>query len=81
MRDTLLASASRILWRLINAEGADSEAIFTEAGLDTALINEASARYPVENARKAWQLAADKIKSPCFGLHAGAHWQRHCGPF
>ena len=75
MSDTLLASASRILWRLIKAEGADPETIFAEAGLNAALINKASARYPVVNARKAWQLAADKIKDPCFGLHAGAHWR------
>lgn len=74
MNDTLLASASRILWRLIKAEGADPEAIFKEAGLNTALINEASARYPVENARKAWHLAADCIKDPCFGIRAGKHW-------
>jgi len=46
MSDTLLASASRILWRMIKAERADPDAIFTEAGLDTSLINKASARYP-----------------------------------
>ena len=74
MKDTLLASASRILWRMIKAEGADPDAIFTEAGLDTALRNEASARYPVEKARKAWQLASDYISDPCFGVRAGAHW-------
>ena len=37
MNDTLLASASRILWRMIKAEGADPDAIFTEAGLGTVL--------------------------------------------
>lgn len=74
MSDTVLASASRILWRTIKAEGADPDAIFTEAGLDAALRNEASARYPVEKARKAWQLAADYIKDPCFGVRAGASW-------
>jgi AraC-like DNA-binding protein len=74
MSDTLLVSASRILWRMIKAEGADPVAIFTDAGLDTSFINEASARYPVENVRKAWQLAADCIKNPCFGVHAGEHW-------
>ena len=74
MNDTLLASASRILWRMIKAEGADPDAIFTEAGLDAALRNEASARYPVEKARKAWQLAAGYIGDPCFGVRAGAHW-------
>jgi len=74
MSDTMLASASRILWRMIKAEGADPDAIFTEAGLSPALRNEATARYPVEKARKAWQLAADYIQDPCFGIHAGVHW-------
>ena len=74
MSDTLLASASRILWRLIKAEGADPDAIFSAAGLDTTLINRSSARYPVQQARQAWQLAADCIKDPCFGIRAGMHW-------
>jgi AraC-like DNA-binding protein len=74
MSDTLLASASRILWRMIKAEGADPDAIFTEAGLDKALRNKSTARYPAEKARKAWQLAADYIRNPCFGISAGVHW-------
>jgi AraC-like DNA-binding protein len=76
MNHTMLTSAIRVLWRLIKAEGADPDAIFKEAGLNTALINEASARYPVDNARQAWHLAADHIKDPCFGIRAG----RHCLP-
>jgi AraC-like DNA-binding protein len=75
MKDTLLASASRILWRTIKAEGADPDAIFTKAGLNTALINNSSSRYPIEKARKAWQFAADCIKDPCFGIRAGLHWR------
>lgn len=75
MSDTLLASASRILWRMIKAEGADPDAIFTEAGLNVAHRNEASARYPVEKARKAWHLAVDYIRDPCFGVRAGLHWR------
>lgn len=74
MNDTLLASASRVLWRLIKAEGEDADAIFEEAGLDTDLINQSSARYPTLLARQAWNFAAKKIKSPSFGLRAGAHW-------
>lgn len=74
MSDTLLASASRILWRLIKAEGADPDAIFLAAGLDTSRINQSSARYPVQQARKAWQLAADAMTDPCFGLRAGLYW-------
>jgi len=53
MIDTVLASAIRILWRMIKAEGADPDAIFAEAGLDTSIINKSTARYPVEKARKA----------------------------
>jgi AraC-like DNA-binding protein len=69
-----LATTIRILWRMIKAEGADPDAIFAEAGLDTSIINKSTARYPVEKTRKAWQLATDYIENPCFGVSAGTHW-------
>ncbi len=74
MIDTVLASAIRILWRMIKAEGADPDAIFAEAGLDTSIINKSTARYPVEKARKAWELAQDYLGKPFWGVSAGKHW-------
>lgn len=74
MSNTLLASASRILWRTIRSHGINPDQLFREAGLDPACINEPAARFPIENARKAWSLAATAIDTPCFGIHAGEQW-------
>ncbi|MEJ2309275.1 MAG: AraC family transcriptional regulator [Gammaproteobacteria bacterium] len=74
MGNTLLASASRILWRTIRSHGIDPNKLFAEAGLDPAKINEPAARFPVDNARKAWSLALDAIGDPCFGIAAGHSW-------
>ena len=74
MSNTLLASASRILWRTIKSHGIDPDALFTQAGLDPKKINEAAARFPVESARQAWSLAHDAIEDPCFGIRAGESW-------
>lgn len=74
MSDTLLASASRILWRTIKSHGLDPDQIFIDAGLDPEKINVPSARFPVENARKTWALAAKNIEDACFGLTAGENW-------
>lgn len=76
MSDTVLASASRILWRTIAANDADSEAVFLEAGLNPTKVNESGARFPLENMRRAWSIAAQRVVDPCFGVTAG----RHCLP-
>jgi len=74
MSDTLLASASRVLWRTITSYGHDANALFSAAGLDPARINDPLFRYPVENIRRAWALAAEQLPDPCFGVHSGEHW-------
>ena len=74
MSNTLLASASRILWRTIRSHGIDPDELFREAGLDPAKINEPAARFPVEMARRAWELASGRIDDPCFGIRVGEHW-------
>ena len=74
MSDTLLAPASRMLWRLIESYDIDPAGIFADAGLDETKMDDPQARFPVENARRAWALAAERIPEPCFGVRAGLHW-------
>ena len=74
MTNTVLASASRILWRTIESNNIDPKEVFCEAGLDPDKISETEARFPVENMRKAWAIAAEKIPDPCFGAWAGKNW-------
>ena len=74
MANTVLASASRILWRTIESYNIDPNAVFREAGLDPEKISDTESRFPVENMRKAWTLAAEHIADPCFGAKAGNYW-------
>lgn len=74
MSDTLLAPASRMLWRLIESHGVDPAGVFADAGLDETRMDDPQARFPVENARRAWSLAAERISDPCFGVRAGLNW-------
>jgi AraC-like DNA-binding protein len=75
MVPTLLASAARILWRIIERNGADPASVFRVAGLDPAQMDDPRARYPVKSARAAWREAARVIDNPCFGLEAARAWR------
>lgn len=72
---TLLASATRVLWRILERNGVDPGLVFRKAGLDPAVLDEPRARYRVENARAAWSEAARRIADPCFGLQAAEEWR------
>lgn len=75
MSATLLASAGRILARLIERNGINPEGIFSECGLDPLKLRTPRARYPVDRIRAAWRLADRQIDTPCWGLQAGELWQ------
>jgi len=74
MSNSLLTSASRMLWRTIGSYAVDADQLFRDAGLDPTLLNDVSARYPVDGARQAWALAAERINDSCFGVNTGANW-------
>lgn len=75
MNATLLASAARILWRLLERHGVDPEHVFREAGLDPNDLHDSRARYADAKARAAWALAARLIDNPCFGLLSAEIWR------
>ncbi|WP_295441682.1 AraC family transcriptional regulator [uncultured Thiodictyon sp.] len=72
---TLLATAGRILHRLIQDKGLDADALYLECGLDPAKLDDAKARYPVDQMRTLWHLAQQRIPDPCWGLAAGKLWR------
>jgi AraC-like DNA-binding protein len=74
MNPTLLATAARILWRVIERHGIDPVAVFREAGLDPTQLNQSRARYADSKTRAAWREAARLIENPCFGLSAADAW-------
>ena len=75
MSPTLLASAARILWRLLERHGIAPEPLFREVGLDPDAIRDPRARYADTRTRAAWRAAAERIDDPCFGLQAAQVWR------
>jgi AraC-like DNA-binding protein len=75
MTSTLLATGARILWRVIEAHGLDADAIFRDAGLDPALLNEPRGRYPLRRASVAWTKAGQLSGVPHIGLEAARHYR------
>lgn len=68
---TMLATAGRILHRLLERNGLDADALYLECGLDPLKLNDPRARYPLDRSRTLWRLANERIKDPCWGLAAG----------
>lgn len=67
---TFIASASQILWRVIDSYGLDPAPIFREAGLDPARWDEPYARFDNRNTDAAWVKAIETTNDPCIGLRA-----------
>ena len=69
-----LATATNILWKLIEANGHDPVALYREAGIDPDLLNKPGARVPDASVNEIWAKAAEIIDDPCFGLQAHKYW-------
>lgn len=74
MQNSLLASAGKGLWRLLEAKGIDAAAVFEKSGLDPALIREPRARYPHDRLVKAWNEAALICGEEHIGLQAAEYF-------
>jgi len=73
---TMLATAARILHRLLLQNGLDADALFLDCGLDPLKLSVPRARYPLDRNRALWRLAHERIKDPCWGLAAGEVWRQ-----
>ena len=73
---TMLASAGRIVHRLLQRNGMDADALFLECGLDPLKLTDPRARYPIGRNRALWRLAHERIQDPCWGLMAGEVWRQ-----
>lgn len=69
-----LATATSILWKLIDANGHDPEALYRESGIDPELLNKPGARIPYALVNRIWAKATEVIDDPCFGLKAHKFW-------
>ena len=69
-----LATATNILWKLIEANGHDPEALYFDVGIDPDLLNKPGARIPYTLVNGLWAKATEIIDDPCFGLMAHKYW-------
>lgn len=69
-----LATATNILWKLIEAYGHDPEALYFDVGIDPDLLNKPGARIPYTLVNELWAKATEIIDDPCFGLMAYKYW-------
>jgi AraC-like DNA-binding protein len=72
---TLLASATRILWRILERNGVDPGPLFLRFGLNPSVLDDPRARYGVREGRRLWGEAARLIPDPAFGLQAAELWR------
>jgi AraC-like DNA-binding protein len=69
-----LATATNILWKLLDAYGHDPEGIYRDAGIDPDLLNKPGARIPLTSINGVWARATQIIEDPCFGLKGYKFW-------
>jgi len=69
-----LATATNILWKLIETNGHDPETLYRDAGIDPDLLNKPGARIPSPLVNSLWAKATETIDDPCFGLMAHKYW-------
>ncbi|MCB1704426.1 MAG: AraC family transcriptional regulator [Halioglobus sp.] len=74
MEATILASAGRSLWRYLDANSIDADALFRQCGLDPALIREPRTRYPFRVLAKVFLEAARLTRNENIGLQLAQYY-------
>ncbi len=70
MSASTLTSWARAVRRALEDAGCDADALFRQAGLDPAWLQDPQARYPIVRSTQLWQLAVAATGNPAFGLAA-----------
>jgi AraC-like DNA-binding protein len=69
-----LATATNILWRLLEEYGHDPEPLYRYAGIDPESLKKPGMRVRYTSVEKIWKKAVEIIDDPCFGLQAPKFW-------
>ncbi len=69
-----LATATNILWKLLEANGRNPGEIFRAAGIEPDLLKKPGARIRYEAINRAWRRASEVIDNDCFGLQGPKFW-------
>lgn len=75
MAGTAIATAGRILWRMLERRGIDPAPLYREAGLDPESLDDPLVRYPGNEARLVWMRVSEMLDDPAFGLTIAEVWQ------
>ena len=54
MDESILSSAPRMIWRLLESHDIDADALFRQSGFDPAHMSEPRMRYPKEAFHTLW---------------------------
>ena len=71
MEESILSSAPRMIWRLLEAHDIDADALFRQSGFDPAQMNEPRMRYPKEAFHILWAEVVRVTGSDSIGIEAG----------
>jgi AraC-like DNA-binding protein len=74
MTGTTIATANRILLRMLEQYGIDPLPFFRKAGIDPAELSKSMVRYPWKQAVVIWKEISELV-DPAFGLSASQVWQ------
>lgn len=69
---TSLANWTRAIRRALDEAGCDGTALVQQAGMDLRLLDDPTARYPLEQTTRLWRLAVAATGDPCFGLRVAS---------
>ncbi|HSC68065.1 MAG TPA: AraC family transcriptional regulator [Cellvibrio sp.] len=74
MSSKTLTSWALLIWKLLQQEQLDAEAIFKQAGLNPALLSDNNARYPAAGMYRLWCAAVEATGDSALGFRVGKEW-------
>ena len=72
-RGYIIATWIRAIWRALDAAGCNGAALLGEAGFDLHDLDGPTARCPLVNNTRLWELAVAATGDPAFGLKVASH--------
>lgn len=75
MSGTAIATAVRILWRMLERRGIDPTPLFKDTGIDTETLDNPHVRYSAKQGHLVWTRTSEMLSDPGFGLTIAQVWQ------
>lgn len=71
---TILTSWALLIWKTLDQKGINPKLAFDACDLDTSLLSDANARYPMSKMYRLWESAISMTRDPEFGVDVGRNW-------